>query len=135
MAEITRNQIADLMLGKTRTRTVKTYELDKDKEIEDGWTVDGMYVADDGVLVIMCSPPREDDYSTSAELRSVEIWDGDELGDWEVYDCPLGETVLEYSNWCVGAYSCMWATVNGPEDKIRLNGWLVLDGAKLFPEV
>jgi len=65
-------------------------------------------------------------------LVSVEIWGGDALNDWQDYDCPpekKGDTVDSYAEWCIGEESEYWATVNSADDKIRLNGWYVVDGA------
>ena len=65
------------------------------------------------------------------KLTSVELWD-DNVG-WTAYDCPdNGDTVKDYAEWCVGEHSDYWATVNSKEDKIRLNGWYVVDGAEHF---
>lgn len=70
-------------------------------------------------------------YNMNEELISVEVWD-ESIG-WQSYDCPdNGSTVASYAEWCVGEESVYWATVNGPEDKIRLNGWYVVDGAEHF---
>lgn len=62
------------------------------------------------------------------KLLSVEIWDPKNKF-WCDYSCPRGETVEDYIDWCIGAESVFWATVNTPEDKIRLNGWYVIDGS------
>ena len=65
------------------------------------------------------------------KLVSVEIWD-DATNSWQSYDCPKGNTVADYADWCVGAYSDYWATVNGLGYKIRLNGWYIVDGSDYF---
>jgi DNA-binding XRE family transcriptional regulator len=68
------------------------------------------------------------------ELTSVEVWDKNT--GWQAYDCPPsenGDTVESYANWCIGENSDYWATVNSREDKIRLNGWFVVDGKNHFP--
>jgi len=65
------------------------------------------------------------------KLTQVEIWDNNT--GWQVYDCPNnGDTVADYADWCIGADSDYWATVNSANDKIRLNGWYVVDGADHF---
>ncbi len=65
------------------------------------------------------------------ELVSVEVWD-EATNDWQAYDCPKGKTVAEYAVWCIEEHSEYWAAINCPEDKIRLNGWYVIDGAEFF---
>lgn len=65
------------------------------------------------------------------ELSRVEIWDT-ATNSWQLFDCPQGETVASYASWCVGGSSDYWATVNSPNDKIRLNGWLVINGSDYF---
>lgn len=67
------------------------------------------------------------------KLTQVEVWDGNNLNDWQVYDCPdNNDTVKEYAEWCVGADSDFWPTVNSATDKIRLNGWYIIDGADYY---
>ena len=67
------------------------------------------------------------------KLISVEIW-SDFLG-WQDYDCPKNAgTVKDYADWCIGEHSDFWATVNIATDKIRLNGWYVIDGADHFKD-
>lgn len=69
------------------------------------------------------------------KLVTVEIWGGDALNDWQGYDCPdNGDTVASYAEWCIGEDSEYWATINSAKDKIRLNGWYVIDGAEYFNE-
>lgn len=66
------------------------------------------------------------------ELISVEIWDA-ATNNWQAYDCPKnGDTVAEYADWCIGEDSVYWATVNSPEDRIRLNGWYIINGSDHF---
>lgn len=68
------------------------------------------------------------------ELTSVEVWDKNIC--WQPYDCPPTEnedTVSSYAGWCIGETSDYWATVNSREDKIRLNGWFIVDGDNHFP--
>lgn len=68
------------------------------------------------------------------KLTSVEIWDAN-LNDWQNYDCPdNGDTVIGYAEWCIGEHSDYWATINSAADKIRLNGWYVVDGAEHYNE-
>ena len=74
-------------------------------------------------------------HQLSDKLVSVEIWGGDALNDWQQYDCPdNGDTVGSYADWCIGEDSNYWATINGPADKIRLNGWYIVDGASFFDD-
>ena len=64
------------------------------------------------------------------QLVSVEVWD-DNVG-WQAYDCPDDATVESYSEWCLGEKSDIWATINNKNDKIRLNGWHVVDGKDYY---
>lgn len=64
-------------------------------------------------------------------LVSVEIWDV-VTNDWQSRTCPKGCTVAEYADWCVNEDFNYLATVNTPEDKIRLNGKYVIDGSDYF---
>lgn len=67
------------------------------------------------------------------KLTQVEIWNGT-IG-WQPYDCPPaenGDTVGSYATWCVDEISDYWATINSSTDKIRLNGWKIIDGSKIF---
>lgn len=62
------------------------------------------------------------------KLTRVEIWD-ENIG-WQDYDCPnKAGSIKDYADWCIGEESDFWATVNSRTDKIRLNGWYVIDGA------
>lgn len=71
--------------------------------------------------------------NANEKLVSVEIWD-ENIG-WQSYDCPdNGDTVKSYADWCVGEESNYWATVNSIGDKIRLNGWHVVDGSEIFKD-
>ncbi len=70
--------------------------------------------------------------NTNEKLTSVEIWD-DNANGWEIYECPdNGDTVESYEKWCIGEDSTLYATINSADDKIRLNGWYIVDGAEHF---
>lgn len=70
--------------------------------------------------------------NTNEKLTSVEIWN-ETTNDWQEYDCPdNGDTVAGYADWCIGEQSEYWATINNADDKIRLNGWYVVDGSDII---
>lgn len=74
---------------------------------------------------------RANETLAKEKLFSVEVWDSKNKL-WFDYDCPKDDTVEDYIDWCVGEQSDIWVTVNGPYDKIRLNGEYVIDGLDYF---
>ena len=62
-------------------------------------------------------------------LTKVEIWGSNNINNWLNYDCPNSDiTVKDYAEWCVGAESDYFATINSSNDVIRLNGWHIING-------